>query len=640
VLGNAFTWNFDPNNRNAANGYDAIGAIEHEITEGGFGRVGGLGDQNNSWGPLDLFRYSAAGVRDYTDGRDGRAAFFSVDGQQMLTPFHNSASSGTFDGQDPGDWNIGGDSFGFGGKGVVGQLSSIDLRLLDILGWTPTGSTPSNVDDFRNSLTDTTHPFGSVAVNGSSTGNLEVAGDRDWFQIQLVAGTPYVMTVTGQQGGGGTLEDSYLRVHNSAGTLLTENDDIVLGVNRDSQLTFTPSLSGTYYLDIGAFNDGYAGTYRVSVAATVNDDYRNSLADTSHPLGSVAVNGSSTGRLEVTSDRDWFQVQLVAGATYVINLQGADAGAGTLSDPYLRLHDGAGTLLSESDDIILGINHDSQMTFTATTSGTYYLETGAFADSYTGTYRVSVAANDDFRNSLADTSHPFGSVAVNGTSTGTLEVAADRDWFQVQLVGGTNYTINLLGLDSGSGTLSDPYLRLHDSVGTQLLVSDDLQSGVNHDSQVIFTPSTTGTYYVEVGAFADLYTGSYRVSVIGNHAAVADDFNGDGKSDIAWRNDSGVAAIWNMNDGTTVSGHNLGVVPANWHVAGTGDFNADGRSDFVWSNDTGVTAIWDMTDYGTILHGNSLGTLPLNWSVAGVGDFNGDHMSDILWRNSAGTAAI
>jgi hypothetical protein len=393
VLGNEFIWNFDPNNRGAdLNGYDAIGAIEHEISEGGFGRVGGLGDQNHTWGPMDLFRYSSAGHRDYTDGRDGLAAYFSVDGNQMLTPFHNSASSGVFDGQDPADWDIGGDSFGFGGKGVVGLLSSVDLRVLDILGWTPTGSTPSTVDDFRNSLTDTSHPFGSVAINGSSTGTLEVAGDRDWFQVQLTAGTPYLITVLGQQGGGGTLEDSYLRVHNNVGTLLAENDDIVLGINRDSQLTFTPTTSGTYYLDIGAYNDGYAGTYRVSVGATPSDDFRNSLTDTTHPFGSVAVNGSSAGTLEINGDRDWFQVQLAAGASYVINLQGAQAGGGTLVDPYLRVHDNAGTLLAENDDIVLGVNRDSQLTFTATAAGTYYLEAGAFDDSYTGTYRLSLSA--------------------------------------------------------------------------------------------------------------------------------------------------------------------------------------------------------------------------------------------------------
>ena len=190
VLGSAFTWNFDPNNRGAANGYDAIGAIEHEISEGGFGRVGGLGDQNNTWGPMDLFRYSSVGHRDYTDGRDNLTAYFSVDGNQLLTPFHNSAPNGVLNNpmQDPADWEIGGDAFGFGGKGVIGLLSSVDLRVLDILGWTPTSSTPPNVDDFRNSLTDTSHPFGSVAINGSSTGALEVVGDRDWFQVQLAGG--------------------------------------------------------------------------------------------------------------------------------------------------------------------------------------------------------------------------------------------------------------------------------------------------------------------------------------------------------------------------------------------------------------------------------------------------------------------
>jgi len=251
VLGNGFTWNFDPNNRGAANGYDAIGAIEHELSEGGFGRVGGLGYQNHSWGPMDLFRYSSLGHRDYTGGQDGSPTFFSVSGTELLTPFHNSVStSGVFDGQDPADWNIGGDSFGLGGKGVMGVLSSVDLRVLDILGWTLTGSTPPpSSDDFRNTLTDTAHPFGSVVVGGSSTGNLEVTGDRDWFQIQLVAGTSYLITLFGQQGGGGTLEDPYLRVHNSAGTLLTENDDIVLGTNRDSQLTFTATATGTFYLE-------------------------------------------------------------------------------------------------------------------------------------------------------------------------------------------------------------------------------------------------------------------------------------------------------------------------------------------------------------------------------------------------------
>lgn len=124
------------------------------------------------------------------------------------------------------------------------------------------------VDDFADSLTDTLAVFGSVAVNGSSTGALEVAGDHDWFRVQLVAGVTYTIKVTGAVGAGGSLSDPYLRLHNSAGTMLAQNDDIVAGYNPDSLLTFTPTASGTYYINAGAYNDLSAGTYRVTVSTS------------------------------------------------------------------------------------------------------------------------------------------------------------------------------------------------------------------------------------------------------------------------------------------------------------------------------------------------------------------------------------
>jgi hypothetical protein len=146
ILGSGFTWNFDPNNRSAG-GYDAIGAIEHEISEGGMGRVGGLGYQNNTWAPMDLFRFTSAGQRDYTGGQDGVTTYFSPDGANpdLTHPYHNSVNAqGTFDGADPADWQVGGDSFGFGSPGVPGLLSATDLRVMDILGWTRSSSVAIN----------------------------------------------------------------------------------------------------------------------------------------------------------------------------------------------------------------------------------------------------------------------------------------------------------------------------------------------------------------------------------------------------------------------------------------------------------------------------------------------------------------
>jgi hypothetical protein len=81
------------------------------------------------------------------------------------------------------------------------------------------------------------------------------------------------------------------------------------------------------------------------------------------------------------------------------------------------------------------------------------------------------------------------------------------------------------------------------------------------------------------------------------------DFNGDGISDILWRNTDG--AIFNFlgteTGGVVNNGDNLYSVVANsWHVSGIADFNGDGRDDILWRNDNGAvfnfltltTAVW------------------------------------------------
>ena len=78
-------------------------------------------------------------------------------------------------------------------------------------------------------------------------------------------------------------------------------------------------------------------------------------------------------------------------------------------------------------------------------------------------------------------------------------------------------------------------------------------------------------------------------------------FNGDGKSDILWQNDSGMPVIWTM-DGTNITGAAALPNPGpTWHVAEAADFNGDGKSDILWQNDNGMPAIWTMD--GTTITG-------------------------------------
>ena len=131
VLNGALSFNF---------GTDVVGILEHEITEGVFGRVSSLGLAHTGWEPMDLFRFDAAGQRDFTGGADGVASFFGVDAAHVSTlQFHNSVNAaGQLDGYDLADWDhTVGDAFGPGGAGSAGTLSAADLQALDILGWTP-----------------------------------------------------------------------------------------------------------------------------------------------------------------------------------------------------------------------------------------------------------------------------------------------------------------------------------------------------------------------------------------------------------------------------------------------------------------------------------------------------------------------
>ena len=117
-------------------------------------------------------------------------------------------------------------------------------------------------------------------------------------------------------------------------------------------------------------------------------------------------------------------------------------------------------------------------------------------------------------------------------------------------------------------------------------------------------------------------------------ARLADDFNGDGRSDLFWRNTgTGANAIWRSADFATPQSITH-VTNTAWQVLGGGDFNGDGKADLLWKNDgNGQHAIWRSAN--SAISQSVTHVKDGNWRIAGIGDFDGDGRHDLLWRNAA-----
>jgi hypothetical protein len=142
-------------------------------------------------------------------------------------------------------------------------------------------------------------------------------------------------------------------------------------------LSVWSSATGITFQDVGVAPTAYTETVDIagSTATTFN----------------ISTNAAVIGNINTSGDVDYYRVTLTAGQTYLIGMSNFSTGSSV--DSVLELRDNLGNILVSSDDpndAAVG----EYISYTATTTGTYYIAASAFGPNQ-GAYELSVQTTAD-----------------------------------------------------------------------------------------------------------------------------------------------------------------------------------------------------------------------------------------------------
>jgi hypothetical protein len=254
-----------------------------------------------------------------------------------------------------------------------------------------------------------------------------------------------------------------------------------------------------------------------------------------------------------------------------------------------------------------------------------------------------LAPGSDITSSVNPTPS-FGSAG--GTSMAAPHVAGAFAAIRSACPGATVSDIEAILKNTGTqitdtragGTHVKPRIRV--GLAVQTCASRPRDVDGNGASDLVWRNSSSGQVSVWLMNGSSVAAAGGLPAVGGTWAIVGiGDFNADGRADLLWRDGAGNVAIWLLNGLAPPSTAVLGNVSTAYTVAGIGDVNADGRADIVWRHSSGQVFVWLMN--GSAISGSgNLGTVAAAWTIRRIADFNGDGRADILWRHTSGDVAI
>ncbi|MCB4751202.1 MAG: pre-peptidase C-terminal domain-containing protein, partial [Sulfurovum sp.] len=308
---------------------------------------------------------------------------------------------------------------------------------------------------------DTKETATSITPTRTTSGNLETAGDEDWFKVVIPSAGRLVAETNGTTDTEGELYDVSGR-----NRIAYDDQD---GVDNNFKISKFITTAGTYYVRVKHHSATETGPYSL----VVHFDDHNNTQD-----GATPINPTSTtpGSFEIAGDEDWFKIIISRAGVLEVETTGR-------IDTNGILYDASGTQIASNENSGTGNNFKITQTVTART---YYVKVKHHSTSGTGDYSlvsrftpsITTTSPESISDDHGNTKETATLIELNtttqkSTTSGNIEVAADKDYFEINITRAGKLVIRTTGT-------TDTYGYLYDASGTQ--VASDDNSGFSNNN--------------------------------------------------------------------------------------------------------------------------------------------------------------
>ena len=337
-----------------------------------------------------------------------------------------------------------------------------------------------------------------ISIGDTVTGTTSSASDQDLFKV--VVSAPGIYEFDFASDAPASQWSFFVAAYDSAVNRIAGGG---IGYGLGGTHTFVAPAAGTYYIQVSSNTSLVTTPYHFTLKAADVPlaSYESGLNRSLATADTIAIDHAVTGELSIGQGSSFFKVS--AATAGLLEFRFAPAASASFTTFDLNVYDAGGHIVR-----------------TTTARGATTLDVPALAQ---GTYTIEVKGHGTDSSPFSVQAHldTVASIAPKALALGTQSnatlTAGASDWYSVTLAAGQFYEFNLLGADSGKGTLADPFLSLFDPNLVQVESQDNTTYYTSafhtaRDAQFGFVAPRSGTYYLRVDG--KLGAGTYQLGAL------------------------------------------------------------------------------------------------------------------------------